>query len=197
MMRMTSRCRNDVRRGYRNGVEFTLGTDADIDDFYRLMVLTGQHKDIAFHEIEYYRTLLSAVDSCADAQLFMGRFEGEVVTTGISVKYGDKAWLLYAASDPEHYKLRANRTQQWEMIKWAHQQGCIRYDFRGTATNDPPSEDDPGYGVYQFKKSFGPEFTRLIGYYDSVQAPLRYRMLRLAEEYALPAAYRVRTWLQG
>lgn len=196
MMRMTSRCRNDVRRGYRNDVDFSLGDADDIEEFYRLMVATGQHKEIAFHGIDYYRALLSDLNGSAKAQLFLGRFGGEVVTAGMSVRYGDIAWLLYAASDPEYYKLRANRTQQWEMIKWAHEQGCGRYDFRGTATDDPPRESDPGYGVYQFKKSFGPEFTRLVGYYDLVCRPLRYRMLRMVEDHGLPVAYRLKTLLQ-
>jgi lipid II:glycine glycyltransferase (peptidoglycan interpeptide bridge formation enzyme) len=194
--RLTSRCRNDVRRGYRNNVVFSLGTEQDLDEFYRLMVLTGQQKGIAFHGVDYYRRLLAVVNESAKVQLFLGRYEGQVITTGVSVSYGKKAWLLYAASAPEHYKLRANRTQQWEMIKWAHSLGCRRYDFRGTATNDPPSPDDPGYGVYEFKKSFGPEFTRLTGYFDLVQRPVFYRLFRMAEEYGLPTAYRARTWLQ-
>jgi lipid II:glycine glycyltransferase (peptidoglycan interpeptide bridge formation enzyme) len=129
-------------------------------------------------------------------QLFLGRFEGAVITAGVSVSYGKKAWLMYAASTPESYKLRANRTLQWEMIKWAHAHGCERYDFRGTACNDPPSPEDPGYGVYEFKKSFGPEYVRLVGYYDLVTRPLLYRMFRFAEEKLLPAAYRLRTWLK-
>jgi lipid II:glycine glycyltransferase (peptidoglycan interpeptide bridge formation enzyme) len=82
------------------------------------------------------------------------------------------------------------------MIKWAHGLGCERYDFRGTATGDPPSEDDPGYGVYKFKQSFGPEFTRLTGYYDLVQRPLLYRAFRMTEDHLLPVAYRVKTWMQ-
>ena len=135
------------------------------------------------------------MNASARVQLFLGSFEGEVITAGMSVSYGKRAWLLYAASDPKSYRLRANRTLQWEMIKWAHAQGCTRYDFRGTATNDPPNPNDPGYGVYQFKKSFGPEFTRLIGYYDLVRRPALYRMARIAEEYLLPVAYRARIWL--
>ena len=196
MSRMTSRCRNDVRRGYKSGVAFSLGDETGIGEFHRLMVLTGSQKGIAFHGLEYYRRLLAAVSASARVQLFLGRFEGQVITAGVSVAYGTKAWLLYAASDPSHYKLRANRAQQWEMLKWAQAQGCVRYDFRGTATNDPPSPADPGYGVYEFKKSFGPEFIRLAPYYDLVQRPLLYQLLRVAEEYALPAAYRVRTWVQ-
>jgi lipid II:glycine glycyltransferase (peptidoglycan interpeptide bridge formation enzyme) len=193
--RMTATCRNEVRRGYRSGVEFTNSTTDGLEDFFRLMTVTGQHKGIAVHDLDYYRRLFAQVNTSAEVRLFLGRFESNVITAGVSLRYGKKAWLLYAASSPDSYKLRANRTLQWEMIKWAHAAGCERYDFRGTATNDPPSPEDPGYGVYEFKKSFGPEYVRLAGYYDLVQRPVLYRMFRYAEEKLLPTAYRVRTWL--
>lgn len=199
--RATSRCRNDVRRGYRNGIVYSQGTVADIDEFFRLMVLTGQHKGIAFHGGDYYRRLYEIVNGSARLQLFVGRYEGQAITAGMSIAYGEKAWLLYAASSPEFYRLRANRAQQWEMIKWAHQAGCARYDFRGSATNDPPSPKDPGFGVYEFKKSFGPEFTRLVGYFDLVRRPILYRALRIAEDHLLPMVYGARVaydkWVTG
>ena len=196
MGRMTSPYRNEVRWGYRNGVVFSHSKLDGLKEFHGLMALTAQRKGIAFHGLEYYRQLIEMVNVSAKMELFVGRSEGEAITAGISAVYGKRAWLFHAGSAPSSYKLRANRTLQWEMIKWAHAQGCLRYDFRGTATNDPPSPADPGYGVYRFKKSFGPEFTRLIGYYDLVRRPLRYRMIRALETYGLPAAYRVRTWVQ-
>jgi len=192
---MSSTCRNEVRSGYKKGVVFEQGGFDDLDEFYRLMVSTGQNKGIAVHDAEYYRVLYSTLNRSASVGLFLGRFEGKTIAAGMSVKFGDKAWLLYAASDRDYYKLKPNRTLQWEMILWAHREGCRRYDFRGTATSDPPSTDDPGYGVYEFKKSFGPEYTRLIGYYDLVINPALHALFRFGEEKALPVAYRVKTWL--
>lgn len=192
---MSSTCRNEVRAGYKKGVIFERGGQADLDEFYRLMVSTGQNKGIAVHEADYYRVLYDTLNRSASVGLFLGRFEGKTIAAGMSVKYGDKAWLLYAASDREYYKLKPNRTLQWEMILWALNEGCRRYDFRGTATSDPPSTDDPGYGVYEFKKSFGPEYTRLTGYYDLVVSPPLHALFRFGEEKALPVVYRAKTWL--
>jgi lipid II:glycine glycyltransferase (peptidoglycan interpeptide bridge formation enzyme) len=196
MSRLTPGCRKDVRRGYRD-VTFQAGSESDIPEFYRLMTLTGHQKGIAYHDLEYYRELCRVLGDSVKVQLFFGRLGNEAITTGMSIAYGRKAWLMYAASDPAHYKLRANRAQQWEMLKWAQSLGCERYDFRGTSTGDPPDPADPGYGVYEFKKSFGPEFTRLAGYFDLVQRPIRYRMFRIAEEHVLPAAYKIRMWLKA
>lgn len=192
---MSSTCRNEVRAGYKKGVIFEQGGQTDLDEFYRLMVSTGQNKGIAVHDADFYRVLYDTLNRSASVGLFFGRFDGKTIAAGMSVKYGDKAWLLYAASDRDYYKLKPNRTLQWEMIRWAHREGCRRYDFRGTATSDPPSADDPGYGVYEFKKSFGPEYTRLIGYYDLVISPPIHALFRFSEEKALPVAYRAKTWL--
>jgi lipid II:glycine glycyltransferase (peptidoglycan interpeptide bridge formation enzyme) len=192
---MTSTCRNEVRSGYKKGTVFSVGGADDIGDFYRLMTAMGQTKGVAVHEEAYYRRLYEGLSRSCDVALFLGRLDGTAIAAGMSVRFGDRAWLLYAASDRAYSKLRANRTLQWEMIRWALAGGCTRYDFRGTATGDPPSPSDPGYGVYEFKKSFGPEFVRLTAYRDLVVGRLRYRALRLGEERALPELYRAKLWL--
>jgi peptidoglycan pentaglycine glycine transferase (the first glycine) len=191
---MTSSCRSEVRLGYKKGVVFERGGRKDLDEFYRLMCLTGRNKSIAVHGADYYRRLYDTVNLSARMELFLARYEGKIIATGMSVCYGEKAWLLYAASDREYYRFKPNRTLQWEMIKWARSEGCARYDFRGTATGDPPSTADPGYGVYEYKKSFGPKFTRLEGYYDLVANPTLYQIFRHGEEKGLPLAYRIKTW---
>ncbi len=193
--KLSSTCRNEVRAGYKKGVVFEKGGHEDLDEFYRLMVSTGQHKGIAVHNVNYYRTLYDTLGRSALVGLFLGKYEGKTIAAGMSVKYGDKAWLLYAASDRENHKLKPNRTLQWEMVLWAKRAGCQRYDFRGTATSDPPRTDDPGYGVYEFKKSFGPEYTRLAGYYDLVVSSPMHSFFRFGEEKVLPLAYRAKTWL--
>jgi lipid II:glycine glycyltransferase (peptidoglycan interpeptide bridge formation enzyme) len=195
LKRTTANCQRDIRAGYRKGVEFRIGTAAELDDFHRLMVAMSTTKGIAVHDLGYYRRVYETLGSSATVGLFSAHFEGAIVAAGMSVIYGARAWLLYAASDRAYSRLGVNRNVQWEMIKWAHRAGCRRYDFRGTATGDPPDPNDPGYGVYQFKKSFGPRFVRLAGYYDLVTITPVHRLFRFAEERVLPRAYRAKVWL--
>jgi lipid II:glycine glycyltransferase (peptidoglycan interpeptide bridge formation enzyme) len=192
---MDRNCQRDIRAGYRKGVSFERGGAQDIGEFYRLLVSMSSAKGIAFHDESYYARLLSGLGESCEVGLFNARFDGNLISTGMSVRFGRKAWLLYAASDRNYFKLRVNRNIQWEMIRWAINTGCTRYDFRGTATGDPPSPTDPGYGVYEFKKSFGPEFTRTAGYFDLPTAWLGYPLARQVEEYVLPTAYRAKVWL--
>lgn len=111
------------------------------------------------------------------------------IACGMSLQFGNKSWLMYAATDENGYNFRASRAVQWEMIKSASDNGCKMYDFRGTATGRTPSSNDPGYGVYEFKKKFGPEFVVLDGYYDYVLRPFLYKFFRFAEVFALPIVY--------
>ena len=63
-----------------------------------------------------------------------------------------------------------NYLLQWEMIKWAIEEKCRIYDFRGVSGD--LSEDNPLYGLYRFKKGFSGEFTEFIGDIDLVYSPL-------------------------
>jgi lipid II:glycine glycyltransferase (peptidoglycan interpeptide bridge formation enzyme) len=191
---MATNSQKEVRAGYRKGVEYSIGGKEDLPEFYRLMQEMSTTKGIAVHDAAYYARLYEVMNRSCRLELFLAKFEGRIISVGMSINYGTRAWLLYAASDRQYFKLRINRNVQWEMMKWAHGIGCVRYDFRGTATGDPPSPADPGYGVYEFKKSFGPRFVRLAGYYDLVTRPTWYSLFRLGEERVLPRAYQAKVW---
>jgi lipid II:glycine glycyltransferase (peptidoglycan interpeptide bridge formation enzyme) len=182
--KLGSTARNETRQAVKSGVTVDYGTVDDLDDFFALMIRTAEKKKIPHHDLVYYRTLYETLGKSGMAQLFLARREGMTGSAGISLRFGSTAWLLYLASD---YSVKySNRALQWEMVKWAVEAGCTRYDFRGTACNFPPRETDPGYGVYKFKKSFGADTAVMAGYYDLVCSPTWYRMFRSIEQVVLP-----------
>jgi len=77
------------------------------------------------------------------------------------------------------------------MISWAKREGCTLYDFRGTAVDYPPDPKNPNYGVYSFKKNFGPELVILTGYYDLVLRRFYYKLFRFIETKLLPFLLRI------
>ena len=160
----------------------------NIAEFHRLMGLTASKKRIPVREVRWYVDLLNVFGPADRAALFLARKDQESVSAGISIRMGPKAWLLHLASD--YSTGLANWGLMWEMVSWGIDSGCASYDFRGTATNYPPSPLDKGYGVYQFKKSFGAQLTPLLGYFDLVLAPMRYQAFRYAERRLLPVGER-------
>lgn len=178
----------EIRSAQKKGIKIVEGGLEDLRDFYNLMLRTASRKNIGVHDFEYYESIMGTLKGGTSCQLFLAKHNDETAAAGISIAYGRNAWLFYFASSEQHFHLNPNRALQWEMIKWAAERGCTRYDFRGTATDDPPNPSDPGYGVYKFKKSFNPVFTRTAGYYDFVASGLLYRAFRIAEEHLLPLA---------
>jgi lipid II:glycine glycyltransferase (peptidoglycan interpeptide bridge formation enzyme) len=91
------------------------------------------------------------------------------VAGAVAIRYGDKVWYLYGASDTAHRNYMPCYLMQWTMIQWALETNCRLYDFRGVSGF--VSEDNPLYGLYRFKKGFNGDFTEFIGEFDMILHP--------------------------
>ncbi len=186
---MPTAFRTKIRKPEKHGVSFRTGAREDLPAFCALMLETARNKNIAAHNDEYYATLYEHLSEAGMLAFFVAEYEGKVISVGMSVKYGRKAWLIYAASATEYFRLGANRALQMRMLEWAMEAGCDVYDFRGSATNFPPRKSDPGYGVYEFKKSFGAELKVLSPYHDFSPTPLAKILPALIDGLAVPVLY--------
>jgi peptidoglycan pentaglycine glycine transferase (the first glycine) len=185
---LSSKTRTKIRHAPKRGVAIERGSDRDIESFYRLLMNTGTKKRIPIRSLLYFQTLYGLLDKTGMGALFIARFEGQPIAAGLSARFGDIATLLYLSND--YSTQRAGWALQWEMVRWAIAQGCSTYDFGGTGTGYPPHENDKGYGVYQFKRSFGASIIAWAGYADCVFRPVSYRVFRLLER-SLPLGERL------
>lgn len=178
--KLGTKIRTKVRHATKRGVVIEEGCcEQDVETFYRLLQNTGMKKRIPVRGLTYFHTLYRTFIKPGMGRLFLARKDSTPVAGGITVRFGSTATLLYLSND--YSMQRAGWAVQWEMIRWAIMQGCRVYDFGGTGTNYPPQATDKGYGVYQFKRSFGADIVRWYGYADYVFSPARYAGLRLLE----------------
>ena len=178
--KLGSKIRTKIRHASKRGVVIDEGCgEHDIESFYRLLKNTGTKKRIPVRGLNYFHTLYRTLIKSGMARLFLARKDSIPVAGGLTVRYGATATLLYLSND--YSMQRAGWAVQWEMLRWAMAQGCTTYDFGGTGTGYPPQETDKGYGVYQFKHSFGAEIVRWYGYADHVFRPASYRGFRFVE----------------
>jgi peptidoglycan pentaglycine glycine transferase (the first glycine) len=184
--RMKASQRNQILSPRKKGVRIIPGGVQDVDKFHKLMLDMSNAKGIACRNKSYFQELFKVMFENGMADLVFAEFEGRKISCGLSVRYGNKSWLMYAATQRNVQPLNPSRFVQWEMINAAAEAGCKRYDFRGTATGRIPNQNDPNYGVYKFKKDFGPELVPLIGYYDCIINSKLYPLLRFTEKKALP-----------
>lgn len=176
-----TKIRTKVRHASKRGVVVEEGcTEQDMESFYRLLKNTGEKKRIPVRGLDYFHSLYRTFIKSGMARLVLARKDGIPVAGGMTVRYGTTATLLYLSND--YSMQRAGWAVQWEMLRWAMTQGCTTYDFGGTGTGYPPQETDKGYGVYQFKHSFGAHIVKWYGCADYVFRPISYRAFRLIEQ---------------
>lgn len=95
----------------------------------------------------------------------------------ITAKYGDKVWTIHGGNHSMLRSLNSNYLIYYEIIKDAVEEGYKTIDFFGTSFN--PSQDDPEYGIWLFKKRLGGEYTEFIGEFDFIFRKFKYKMFNI------------------
>lgn len=181
MAQFKPKTRYNIRVALKKNVQVKIcGTEA-VADFHRIMVETGSRDGFMIRPQEYFADMLKNLGE--DVRLYMAYTEeGEPIAGTIAVHVGNKVWYLYGASSNAHRNLMPNYLLQWEMIRWAIENKCDLYDFRGISGD--LSEDNHLYGLYRFKSGFNAEFTEFVGEYRYVFHPLAFKFI----EHAIPMA---------
>ena len=92
--------------------------------------------------------------------------------------YGNEVLSLFGGTDDNLLQFQSAYTVHYAGIKYAIEHGYKRYNFYGI-TGDFRKEN-PLYGLYLFKKSFGGHVVELIGEYDLVISKFWYTIYNLA-----------------
>ena len=95
----------------------------------------------------------------------------------ITAKFGDKVWTIHGGNHSSLRSLNSNYLIYYEIIKDAVEEGYKTIDFFGTSFN--PTQDDPEYGIWLFKKRLGGEYTEFIGEFDYIFKKFTYRMFNI------------------
>ncbi|MFD2830865.1 lipid II:glycine glycyltransferase FemX [Corticicoccus populi] len=92
--------------------------------------------------------------------------DGLVLSGALYAQSGHKSYYLYGASSNEYRDFLPNHNMQFEMMKYARENGAKTYDFGGVSVN--PDKDSAHFGLWQFKKVWGTEVSEKIGEFDYV-----------------------------
>lgn len=180
--------RNKINKN--NGVTIEIGSREDIKAFSHLMDLTGQRDEFVVRNADYFEKMYDVL-APENLRLYMAYYnheefekikkakeEGEEYTPSgdkgkaiagvIAIYYGNKVWYLYGASGNEHRNKYPSEKLQWEMMKWAIDNNCDIYDFRGVEAKDDEDKkngegSDRKRSIYNFKKQFRGTYTTFVG----------------------------------
>ena len=105
---------------------------------------------------------------------------GEKKTLGtiLFLIYGNEVLSLFGGTDDNLMQFQSAYTVHYAGVKYAIEHGYKRYNFYGI-TGDIRTEN-PLYGLYLFKKSFGGHVVELVGEYDLIVSKFWYYAYKIA-----------------
>lgn len=171
------KARNCVRRAIKEGVEIVEKGPESVEEFHKIMLVTGERDNFATRGPEYFKRVMDAFGD--NARICFAYYNGEAIGCTLHVQYGDKVWWLYGASSNEHRDLQPNYLLQWEAIKWTISRGCKWYDLRGGY----PDENNPLHGIFMFKKKFCREYMEFMGEADLIISKTGFAAVNAAQKF--------------
>ncbi|MFZ7104783.1 MAG: lipid II:glycine glycyltransferase FemX [Peptococcaceae bacterium] len=177
---MHNKTRYNIRLAERKGVTIKSQCGKEeLGDFYKILLETCERDNFLVRSYGYFEDMWEYLVKRGYAKLFMAEYEGKFIAGTFAFIFGEKAWYIYGASGNSYRNVMPNYLLQWTMIKWAKENNCSLYDFRGVPGN--LTEENPLYGLFKFKKGFNGEYTEFVGEFDLIYSSLYYRLWHTAE----------------
>jgi lipid II:glycine glycyltransferase (peptidoglycan interpeptide bridge formation enzyme) len=172
--------RRNVKKADKAGVEVSLGDESDLPAFHELYLETAARDHFTGRPLAYFQKMFAAMraEDPDRIRLYLARHEGDLVAATTMVRVGRHAWYSYGASSTAKREVRGSNAVQWRMLRDAAAAGATVYDLRGIT--DTLSQDDPHFGLIQFKLGTGGEAVEYLGEWD---LPLNRLLFKAFEVY--------------
>lgn len=160
--------RHAIRRAERDGVrvERVTANDENCKRMFDLLAVTAEG-NFRLRNYSYYKKFWQTYQNAGLGQLFFAYVDDQIVASAFALIFGQKSTYKDGASVRERPAYGASHLLQWEVIKWAKENGSLRHDLCGTPPSDRINDTThPHYGIGRFKTSFNKEVTDYVGVYD-------------------------------
>lgn len=143
-----SKIKNKLKKAVKDGVEVTYGNGVEeLEAFYISYETMSKRHGISYRPKFYFEQMQKAFPGTEQMRIYLAKKEGELLSTGVAFKAGDKIWYMYAGS-MDTLLYNAPYAVQEAMVQWAIDANCARYDMGGI---EAESTED---GLYTFKRNF-------------------------------------------
>jgi serine/alanine adding enzyme len=176
--------RRNIRKAQAAGVvvEPVEPTEANLDVMFELMKATEARAKYGLRPKAYFQDYWRTQIVAGQAQLFLVRHEGEVLSGMFVTHLGRRAWYKDGGSFDKKRELQPSYLMQWEVMRWLMGQGVTSYDMIGVPNRDEVGTGHSKDGLYQFKSKFNPEITEFVGCWDLPLNATKYKLWRKVGE---------------
>lgn len=175
LAQMRKSTRYEIRRAQSAGVQVQpVNTKDGFRNFVDLYKLTAKRQAFVPHAGLSQEFELFSAEGKAD--LFIGKYQGELIAGALILYYGNQAIYHHGASIP--CRAPVSTLVQWAAITKAKGRGLKYYNFWGIAP--PGHKNHPWHGLTVFKMGFGGHEARYLHAHDLPLDP-RYLISRSVE----------------
>lgn len=169
--------RYNIRLAAKKGVtiEQRDATDEMVDTMYDLMRATQGRAGFFLRPKQAFKSYWQSLAKADMGQFFVAVHEGEVLAAEYAMIFGDKAYYKEGGSSGAKRNLMAPYLLQYEVMRWARDQGAKEYDLIAVPPRDKLNPEHSMWGLYQFKSGFNEEITEFIGGWEYALKPEVYR----------------------
>jgi len=158
--------RRNIKKAAKLGVTVRQGDEGDLPAFHALYLETAERDHFTGRPLGYFQRMWTAMraEDPDRIRLYLAEHEGDLVAATTMVRVGTHAWYSYGASSTAKREVRGSNAVQWAMLRDATAAGATVYDLRGIT--DTLTDDDPHFGLIQFKLGTGGEAVEHVGEWD-------------------------------
>ncbi len=144
-----------IRQGQKNNdIRIIQSSDKqDLEKFYDIYKETVKRHGFVPFSLKYLQNEFDSFSDDSQISIFLGFYQGKVVSSAIIVFWQNMAFYHHGASFSQFNKIPVSYLLQWEAIREAKSRGCNVYNFWGIAPGK--KSNHPWLGLSLFKMGFG------------------------------------------
>jgi CelD/BcsL family acetyltransferase involved in cellulose biosynthesis len=141
-----------IRRAEREHLSYEIGTsEALLDDFYRLLMMTRRRHHLPPQPRLWFRKLITHMTPCI--QIRVARKDNVAIAAIVTLQHRGTVVYKYGCSDEKYHNLAGMPFLFWKLIEESKSDGAVALDFGRT--------DLQNEGLIKFKDQFGTTRRRL------------------------------------
>lgn len=120
--------RRKIQRAEREHLKLEAGSsDALLDDFYKLHVITRQRQQLPPHPLAWFRQVLRSLSE--NARISVAKKDGRAIASILTLAHKQKMVYKYGCSDAHSHNLGGMQFLFWNLITESKQRGFVELDF--------------------------------------------------------------------
>ncbi len=180
LAQMKPKGRYNIRVAERQRV-VVLDTKADaksLKTFHKLYAQAAERDGFTPRPLSYFDEMVTHMSS--HMSTYVALWKGKPLAAAVIIFWQGRASYLYGGSSSAHRNVMAPYLLHWNIIQDAKAAGLKTYDLLAIS---PGGVDRHKFsGLRRFKEQFGGRSVRVLGSYDLIVDPLRYKLFVITEK---------------